>query len=113
MSADVFTWVPLVNPQGTVKLRTRKAQFGDGYRQKVGDGVNAKVQSWPFSFIGTDAEMAALMAFLDAHNAQTFVFTPPGYGATPLYWTCDGYTHVPHGGGVTTVSAVFEQDFTP
>jgi phage-related protein len=110
---DTFTWIPLVEPQGAVTLRVRKAQFGDGYKQTVADGINTKVQSWPFSWIGTDAAMGALMAFLDAHTGKSFLFTPPGVGAVPLYWTCEAYTHVPMGGGVTRVAATFDQDFKP
>lgn len=110
---DTFTWIPLVQPQGAVKLRTRAAQFGDGYRQVVGDGINVKTQSWPFSWIGTDAQMLALTNFLDAHGgSKSFYFTPPG-SAVPVYFTCDSYTPVPYGGGVTMVSATFVQAFKP
>lgn len=110
---DTFTWIPLVAPQGAIKLRVKKAQFGDGYRQVVGDGINTKIQSWPFSWIGTDAQMLAIMDFLDAHEGtQSFYFQPPG-SAVPLYFKCDSYALVPLDGNVSTVSATFEQDFKP
>lgn len=109
--ADLFTWVPLVNPTGTFAYRLRKAQFGDGYKQRVGDGPNGRAQQWPFQWIGSNAEMKALTDFLDAHATVPFLFTAPG--EPQQKFTCDGFTRTAIDRYTTQISATFEQDFTP
>ncbi|MCP6536485.1 phage tail protein, partial [Klebsiella pneumoniae] len=52
MAIEIFTWSPRVNPQQTVNFRVRKAQFGDGYAQVSGDGINTRSQDWELSFVG-------------------------------------------------------------
>ncbi|MBL1759211.1 phage tail protein, partial [Klebsiella pneumoniae] len=54
MAIEIFTWSPRVNPQQTVNFRVRKAQFGDGYAQVCGDGINTRSQDWELSFVGTE-----------------------------------------------------------
>ncbi|WP_181944600.1 phage tail protein, partial [Klebsiella pneumoniae] len=53
MAIEIFTWSPRVNPTQTVNFRTRKAQFGDGYAQVSGDGLNTRSQEWELNFVGT------------------------------------------------------------
>lgn len=43
MAVETFTWCPMVEPTVTITQRVMKAQFGDGYSQAVGDGINNKV----------------------------------------------------------------------
>jgi phage-related protein len=112
MATQTFTWIPLIGPTGSAKLRTRKAQYGEGYRQVLRDGPNNKVQSWPFTFRGKGADMQAIVDFLDARGGdESFYFTPPL--GVQGYFKCEEYTMVPEGNGVFTVSATFEQDFKP
>ncbi|MCP5854454.1 phage tail protein, partial [Klebsiella pneumoniae] len=47
--ADTFTWCPYIEPTGSGTFRVRSAQFGNGYRQVAGDGINNEVQSWPLT----------------------------------------------------------------
>jgi len=109
---DLFTWCPLVNPTGQTTLRVRKAQFGDGYSQRVPDGINTKVQSWPVSFRGNAAYTAAIKAFLDVRlGATAFLFTPPN-NPQGLY-VCESYTEQAMGAGMYTLSATFQQVFAP
>lgn len=90
--ADVFIWAPAVdNYSGDTALRTRTAQFGDGYGQKVADGINNRSTSFSLKFIGDAAKIAAILAFLDAHaGATSFLLTPP-LRAQALF-TCEKYT---------------------
>jgi phage-related protein len=50
---DTFTWIPTGTPAGVTTLRTRTAQFGDGYCQQVQDGINNSTDLWPLTFVGT------------------------------------------------------------
>jgi len=112
MATETFNWRAVGTPQGTVTLRRLVAQFGDGYRQAAADGINNKVQSWPLQFVGSRAEMAALIAFLDQHAGfRSFLWTPP-LGEEGYYEVVQ-YSATPIGGPVYTVNATFQQVFKP
>lgn len=108
---DTFTAVPVNQPSGTVNFRLLTAQFGDGYKQVVPDGVNVKTHSWPLQFAGKKADMQALVDFFDAHVGISFYWTPP-LGVEGLYQVTS-YSPAAQGGDVYTVSATFEEHFAP
>lgn len=110
--AQVFTWCPLIEPQGTVAQRILTAQFGDGYQQNAGDGINNKVQSWPLQFTGPKSRIDPIRAFLDAHKGYiSFLWTPPL--GVEGYYKATGYQMTAHGAGNYTLAATFEQVFKP
>jgi phage-related protein len=112
MTTQVFTWAPLVDPTGSTKFATRVAQFGDGYRQAVADGINNKADTWPLSFAGTSAEVAPIKAFLDSlQGYMSFYWTPPL--RTQALFKCPDYTYQAHGGDMYTLNANFEEAFSP
>jgi phage-related protein len=108
--ADLFDYCPVPDPTGTVTLRVRKAQFGDGYVQSVADGIHNKVRQWPLTFRGTAAKMQAIASFIDAHaGATSFLWTPPN--DTQGYFTCESYTVQAQGADVYTLTATFQEVF--
>jgi phage-related protein len=109
---DTFTWRSIGTPAGQVSFRVRKAQFGDGYSQEVADGINNKVQSWPLQFVGTKAELAPIVAFLDDHAGYAGFFWTPPLGVQGLY-KVTAYTPTPLSGDLYTLTATFEQKFAP
>lgn len=110
--AERFRWRATGQPSGTMAFRRLTAQFGDGYRQVAGDGINNKVQSWPLTFMGKKEEMAALKDFLDRHaGVKSFLWTPP-MGAEG-YYEATTYSLIPQGGDVYSVSVTFQQVFRP
>ncbi|MEP8995473.1 phage tail protein, partial [Enterobacter hormaechei] len=54
MALETFNWSPRVNPSQDVTMRTREVQFGDGYTQTSGDGLNPRSQSWDLTFVGLE-----------------------------------------------------------
>lgn len=112
MAIETFTWKALAPADANVKLRNRKAQFGDGYAQVAGDGLNSREQSWNLSFGGTEAEISAIVAFLDRMaGRRAFQWKPPLY---PLgLWTCEEYAPKENPGNYFTLTATFEQAFRP
>ncbi|WP_421547947.1 phage tail protein [Pseudomonas sp. QD4] len=112
MTIETFTWVPKVEPVGSVEFRLKSAQFGDGYRQVAQDGINNKTQSWPLTFVGDDKKIKPIIDFIDSHQgAMPFYWTPP-LGEQGLY-RCQTYQPSPLGAGVYSLSATFEQAFHP
>lgn len=113
--ADTFTPTvpPQENPNGSFRFNIRKAQFGNGYTQRAAKGINNRVQSWPFTFVGTDAEIAPIKTFLETHAGQaSFYYTPP-FSAVPILFVCETFTLVPAAAGNASLSANFEESNAP
>jgi len=108
--AQTFTWSPYIEPTGTGSFRVRAAQFGNGYRQVAGDGINNEVQRWPLTFRGDEAHVQAILGFLRSHKGfMPFNWTPPL--GQPGSYTCATWGATPHGAGLYTLTATFEQHF--
>jgi phage-related protein len=110
---DTFTppFPPQEAPSGEIVLRIKQTQFGDGYRQIVGDGLNTKIQRWPLTWKGTVTEIREITDFMDAHIGVSFYYTPPN-GVQGRY-ACMNYQEVPEAAGNMSVNAVLEQVFFP
>lgn len=75
---DNFTFCPWRVIPGKVTHRVLSIQYGDGYEQAVGDGINTMTQEWNLTFRGKPARIALIRAFLDAHKGyQAFTWTSP------------------------------------
>lgn len=114
MVDEVFGWAPRANePQGSVAHATLEARFGDGYAQVAADGLNNARQSWPLTFVGREAYVAAIRDFFDRHKgARSFLWTPP-LGVQGRYLARGGYQLTPKGKGLYSITATFEQVFHP
>jgi phage-related protein len=112
--ADTFIWVPTVaNLSGTATATVRKAQFGDGYAQRVADGLNNVASSFNLQFIGDAAKIAAVLAFLRAKaGAESFYWTPLLWSA-PALFTCETWGEPTKDGDTYTITATFDQTFAP
>jgi phage-related protein len=109
---EVFQWSPRRNPQAEVKFRVLRAQFGDGYEQVVGDGINNRTESWPLSFFGSESEIRPVKDFLDRHGAsRAFLWTAPL--GTQMSYRAGDYQLVAMGGGWYTISVTFTQRHVP
>jgi phage-related protein len=110
---DTFIWKPIGTPSGPVNLRVKSVVFGDGYSQEAGDGLNNKSHpGWQLQFAGTEAEMQTIADFFDAHAGwQSFYWTPP-LGVQGRY-KVKTYTPQQQGPDIYTITATFEEKFTP
>lgn len=110
--ADVFTWCVRTEITGTGTFDVASARFGDGYQQTAAQGINNESQEWPVSIVGREAKVAPALAFLRARRgAVSFLWTPPL--GVQGFFLCKSYNLTPHGNGVYTLSATFEQTFQP
>lgn len=113
MADELFDFEISTKPRGSVNFKTRKARFGDGYVQRVGDGLNNKAQSWAITFDGDMDEGREVTDFLDRHGGHiSFLWVPPGR-TEPIRVICEGYDEVPHVASQVIITATFEQDFKP
>lgn len=65
MGIQTFEFPARVNAAGDMRFRVRKAQFGDGYAQVSGDGINPIVRSWELTFVGKYDYITPIIVFLE------------------------------------------------
>jgi len=112
MSYLVFSWCPKSDLVGDETFRVLTAQFGDGYKQTAGDGINTAVQSWPVQFTGGAAYITEIRDFLRAHRGvKPFLWTPP-LGVEGLY-EANKIKVQAKGGDWYVLSTTFTQRFAP
>ena len=107
---SVFSWSPSPGPTQSKQPRVKTAQFGDGYQQRVADGINGSPRSWALQFTRLTAEIDAIDDFLSAlGGAASFEWMPPkgAYGK----WVCRSWSRVTTYKNVETISATFEEVF--
>ncbi|EKO3656410.1 phage tail protein [Vibrio metschnikovii] len=116
---QIFEWAPLLEVAGSSSFRVLSAQFGDGYAQEVGDGINTKSDSYSLTFKGDFEKIKAIMDFIDAHQGYLpFYWSPKDYQGDMLLWTCRGYSkdNISHNArqtGIWSLSCTFVQRHEP
>jgi phage-related protein len=107
---DTFTFRPDKAAPAEFTQRTRSAQYGNGYMQEAGDGLNTESQSWFLTFTGDKARIISIRDFLRSQKGyKAFIWSTPLDG--PLYFKCRAYNPAPMGGAAWSLTATFEQTF--
>lgn len=104
---------------GETKQETWENDFGDGYTQAGGTGINNEQEEWAVSWSGyLDGRPARSLLpvrdFLKRHKGyKSFLWTPPG-GVQGRY-RAKGYTTTPHSNakGLYTIATTFKESFAP
>lgn len=105
-----FTWLPDYQPTVEIEPRVKTSRFGDGYEQRVEDGINTQPKAWHLTFgVRSRAEAVAIRAFLRAHASTSFDWADPD-GET-LRYVCRSHSHQINGHNNEIISAVFRQVF--
>lgn len=115
MAIDTFSWRTQIQNgmEGTFSYKTRTAQFGDGYKQIVGDGLNPESQSWPITLTGLKSDILPALAFLRSHITKSFMWISP-LDETGLYRVvADSVRYYPLSEHTITINATFERAFAP
>ncbi|SDV51675.1 phage tail protein [Chitinasiproducens palmae] len=111
MTIETFGWDVDAGQSGEVTFGVDKVQYGDGFAQRTGQGLNACVAAWPVSLTDFAVTVSPIVDFLNRHKgARAFMWTPP-YGDAALF-TCGKY-RVSRRGPLLTIEATFEQTFSP
>jgi phage-related protein len=109
--AGTFTWTPDRGLTRNVEARVNSITFGDGYEQRVGDGINTLNESVPLSFtLRTKTEINAIEDFFAARaGIENFDWTNPR-GQT-LKYTCKAWSPVYNHDGDCSLTCVLKRDF--
>lgn len=74
-------WCPALPLQRERERRLLTAQFGDGYQQRVLDGINAMNTVWALTFeMKPAAVIEAMDEYLQEQNGHSFPFQDPANG---------------------------------
>jgi phage-related protein len=93
MPAQTFT--PVVNPTPPISAkitpRVLRAQFGDGYSQRAGDGLNTKKRTYELSWETLIlSEVDAIIGFFEGlEDGEAFLWTPNDGSAQGLFVVSD------------------------
>ncbi len=103
---------PDVGSSVNAKHRILKANFGDGYVGKTGDGINTKEEMPMLNWTQlTETEANAIIDFFDAQAGYIpFLYTLPGE-STEKKFTCEEYSKTYAEGAEYNVSAKLERDY--
>lgn len=108
-----FTYVPDYGATREIKPNVRVAQFGDGYEQRLANGLNTQAKKWTLSFpMRSDTEADGIEAFLAARGAvESFDWTDPTGNAGK--YVCRAWVRRTDQYGLNTIECQFEQVFEP
>lgn len=105
-----FTFTPAYSAQVNKKPRVRTAVFGDGYEQRVGDGINTIKRVWSLRFTTSSADIEAVDAFLTSMGGTTsFDWSPPSGAAGR--WKCEEWDQGLDGYNRSVLTATFTEVF--
>lgn len=113
MTIETFSWCVKTGAEEELNVATIQAQFGDGYKQVAGAGINGQRESWPVTCSGSKAEMATVRDFLKTHVTTSCWWVNP-WGERKLYRIkSDSIRPVFVNGNFVEISFTFEQAFAP
>ncbi|WP_243077749.1 phage tail protein [Pantoea sp. MQR6] len=113
MAIDTFIWCARTEASEQLNVSAIQAQFGDGYKQIAGKGINDAAESWSLSCNGKVSAMAPVREFLKAHVTASFWWTNP-WGEKKLYRVkSDSINPKFINGNFVEVAFTFEQSFAP
>ena len=112
---ETFNYRTRVGTSGEIAQRVWGNDFGDGYAQSGGTGINTRSQSWELSLSGTlkeGSELLGVRDFLDRQEGyKAFIWTPPA--GSPGRYKANGYKLNTLGAGLYSLSVSLKQVFVP
>jgi phage-related protein len=105
-----FNYQPLLGATPSIEPRVLKSRFGDGYEQRVGDGINIAPEEWSLNFNNTATIINEIYEFLKAKNGiDSFTWTPSGFSEITV--VCRSWSRPVISRGIGSLTAKFEQVF--
>ncbi len=102
-------------PQLQREIKMLIADFGDGYKQRQEDGINARRQRWSLSFQHvTDLKANRIIDFLESVGATTaFIWQPPAPHPCRMFVAVQPFSHEVGRYDDNTIQVTFEEDKNP
>lgn len=88
-----FMWVPSYSLTVNNAPRVKSVKFGDGWEQRMNDGINNNLLDIDISFDNRDLfETAAILHFLDTRaGSESFIWYPPQPYYAQKLWVCESH----------------------
>lgn len=111
MALPVFTppQIPSLSSSFEEEPRILRVDFGDGYSQRVADGLNSNQMKVTLNFdVLTSVELGTIRTFLSARGGyEAFTYTLP-QEVSARKWICPRWNHQPNG-NLFSLSAELEE----
>ena len=106
-----FVWKPSYNASTNIEPRTLSVRFGDGYEQRMADGINNKLLVLNLTFDKrNEKESLAINHFLNIRGgAESFIFAPPSPFSSRKKFVCKKFSTNYVFYDNYTISATFEE----
>lgn len=93
------------------KARVLENNMGDGYTQRVQDGINNITREVNVELVGTATQIKTYTDFFElCGGATNFTWTPPGE-TTSLKWTCQEWNVGYLSSTILNLTAKFRKEF--
>ncbi len=109
MAKDTFKWPARIGATGEVRPRTRLIRFGDGYEQRVQDGINNDLRTYSLSFSGQRLLMQEIQAFLLKQGGVTSFYWQAPERTKPGLFVCEEWRDAYHSGQFWEINASFRE----
>jgi phage-related protein len=110
-NAPQFKFIPDWSPAFSVNPRISKVEFGDGYTQRVGKGVNTMLRSVSLTFSGrSDAEAAAILSFFESKGGVEPFTAQIGFNSPIRKYVTEGeWKHTIEYNDHNTITVTFQE----
>lgn len=107
---QTFTWFPNADHTKESKPLVNSSAFGDGYSQRMPDGINSLADVWSLTFTGTREEIDPIDDFLAEHKGCIAFNWRTPESKDGLY-LCEEWTKRRESGTKVTLSCKFKRTF--
>lgn len=105
-----FSYQPVFGAQRNKTPRVLSARFGDGYEQRLADGINTKPAIWNLTFTYDNSTIASIESFLETKGGITsFTWTP--HGGSEIKVICREWSKSIDSPTTSSIQTTFEQVF--
>lgn len=107
-----FKFPVLANDTGDTEFIVRRAQYGDGYAQVSGEGLQSSKDTWAVSYAGLWEDVQEVNAFIKQHEGyKSFAWRTPK-GELKLF-RAPRWQVLPYAKDVFRLTTTFEEAFAP
>lgn len=112
MAKPVFTWHPDEGASETITPSVNVTKFGDGYEQRVQNGINPEAITWSMTFTGNSERVMPIRSFLRKMGAMnSFIWTNP-LGERGVF-VCRAFPLKKISSSIIQMSVTFEKVYEP